>query len=316
MAYEKLLYVLGLLTIGYVGLNLCSFSWLYIRPSSIARYLRDSKDARNKNWALVTGATDGIGRAFAAELCRRGFHVVLHGRNPSKLERVQEELSKGYPNSQTRIVISDADRSPTSSLENDILAKVGDIELSVLINNVGGTVGVQSHDETFNTLDKYSVAAVDGLININARFSTHITRILLPLLYKRPRSLIMNISSMSQFGFPYISVYCGTKAYITTWSKALAAEMQAEEQNVEVLAISVGTVRTTNFDVVENLFQPTAETFARATMERVGCGKASVEGYLPHALQQIFLSHLPASIARRMVIGSMKGLKDRAVKKK
>ncbi len=312
MAYEALLYLLGPFTAIYFSIRLCSFFWLYIRPSSIGRYLKDSEWAKEKNWALVTGASDGIGQAFAGELCRHGFNVVLHGRNLSKLERVQKELNGLYPRSQTRIVISDANLSPASSLEEDILAKVKDLKLSVLINNVGGTAGVQSISEVYSTIDNHSVAAVDGLINTNARFTSQVTRLLLPLLATRPRSLIMNMSSGAEWGMPYLSVYSGTKAYITAWSKALTAETEAERRNIEVLGIVVGSVQTTSNSHPLSIFHPTAETFARATLDRVGCGKGSVYGYLPHALQTMSVVFLPEWMVRMALISMMKGRKDAA----
>ena len=312
MTFEQILQIAGLLVTFYFSFKFCSFAWLYSRPSSIHGYLKDTEDSTGSNWALVTGASDGIGQAFAGELCRRGFNVVLHGRNPSKLERVRNEINQKYPDCLTRIVISDANLSHPSSLERDILAKVQDIRLSVLINNIGGTAGVQSPNEIFSTIDKYSVEAVDSIININARFTSQITRLLLPLLLKRPRSLIVSLSSAAETGMPYLSIYSGTKSYITAWSKALTAEMQAERRNVEVLGVVVGSVQTDSNNHPLSLFHPKAETFVTAALDRVGCGEASVFGYLPHALQALFLGFFPEWIKRRALISLMGVMKDAA----
>lgn len=65
----------------------------------------------------------------------------------------------------------------------------------------------------------------------------------------------------------------------------MAAEMKTEKGNVEVLGIVVGSIQTTTNSHALSLFHPKAETFVTATMDRVGCGKASVYGYLSHALQ-------------------------------
>jgi 17beta-estradiol 17-dehydrogenase / very-long-chain 3-oxoacyl-CoA reductase len=311
MPYQLYLHLLGILVFIYVYLKILSFAWLYLRPSSLRRYRKDHWDSRDGNWALVTGASDGIGQAFASELCEQGFNVVLHGRNSRKLERVQEELNQRFPKSQTDILVFDANLSPSSSMEKEILAKLHGLKLSVLINNIGGTTGVQSRSETYSTIDKHTVEAIDGIININARFTSQITRLLLPLLLKRPRSLILNVSSAAEWGMPYISVYAGTKAYITAWTKALKAEMMAEKRRVEVLGIVVGSVQTTSNSQPPNIFHPTARTFARSTMDRVGCGKASVYGYFPHALQGVFLS-LPEWMARRVIISTMKARKQAA----
>lgn len=164
-----------------------------------------------KQPALVTGASDGIGQAFAGELCRRGFNIVLHRRNPRKPEKVEKEINQNHPDSLTRIVIFDANLSHPSLLERDILAKVQDLRLSVQVNNIGGTAGVQSPSEIYSTINEYNVETMDGILNINVRFTSQITRLLLSLLLERPRSLIMNISSAAEQGMPYLSVYSGTK---------------------------------------------------------------------------------------------------------
>jgi 17beta-estradiol 17-dehydrogenase / very-long-chain 3-oxoacyl-CoA reductase len=310
MTFEQILQILGLFVTFYFSFKFLCFAWLYGRPSSIHRYLKDTQDSNGNNWALVTGASDGIGQAFAGELCRRGFNVVLHGRNPGKLERVGSEIKQKYPDCLIRIVISDANLSHPSSLEQDILAKVQDIRLSVLINNVGGTAGVQSPTEVFSTIENHTVEAVDGIININARFTSQITRLLLPLLLKRPRSLILSLSSAAEAGMPYLSVYSGTKSYVTAFSKALTAEMQAERRNVEVLGVVVGSVQTDSNNHRLSLFHPRAEPFVTAVLDRVGCGEASVWAYLPHALQAVALGFFPDWTKRMLLISVMRGRKD------
>lgn len=310
MVYERPLQILGILTVVYFCLKFCLFCWLYLRRSSLHHYLLDSTTTYDKNWAFVTGASDGIGRAFVYELCRRGFNVVLHGRNLHKLAAVQDEAKQKYPESQTRIVISDANLSSSSSLKESILDRVKDLKLSILINNIGGTSGVQPPDKTYSTIDQYSVEVVDGLIAINARFPSQITRLLLPQLAKRPRSLIMNISSASGRGLPYLSVYSATKSYVTAFSKALGAEMKAEKKNVEVLALIVGSVQVTSNNHPPSIFHPTTETFARAAVERAGCGRSSVYGYLPHALQAAPLDFIPEWLATTLVIEVLRARKQ------
>src|ERR1700753_2924849 len=71
------------------------FYQLFLRQSSLNRYLSDP-DGR-PTWALVTGASDGIGLGIAQELCARDVNVVLHGRDPTKLARVAKELTAMFP---------------------------------------------------------------------------------------------------------------------------------------------------------------------------------------------------------------------------
>ena len=68
--------------------------WFY--SSGLPKYLRKTPDG-GASWALVTGASDGIGRALSSEVAARGFNVLIHGRNESKLSNVREELAAVYP---------------------------------------------------------------------------------------------------------------------------------------------------------------------------------------------------------------------------
>lgn len=89
------------------SLHLKNAAMLYfLYPSALHRYLRDHHG--RKSWALVIGASNGIGEGFAYELCSHGFNVVLHGRHVEKLTRIQEALRAEYPKSKVRIVVADA----------------------------------------------------------------------------------------------------------------------------------------------------------------------------------------------------------------
>ena len=80
--------------------RLMVFIWGFVRPSTLQRYCH----SQTGSWALVTGATDGIGKAFADELLGRGFNVLLHGRNSEKLERVRKEMAAKFPKRSVDIV--------------------------------------------------------------------------------------------------------------------------------------------------------------------------------------------------------------------
>lgn len=87
--------------------NLGSFAYLhFLRRSSLGRYMQS--DSQGSAWALVTSASDGIGRGFAEELCHRGFNVVIHGQNEKKLEQVRDPLLEQWPTRELRLLIIDA----------------------------------------------------------------------------------------------------------------------------------------------------------------------------------------------------------------
>ena len=90
--YTKPLAYLGLLTLGKTAFFLTRQATTYLLPSTLQHY-----NSTKANWALVTGATDGIGFGFGQELCARGFNVILHGRNAEKLDRRRRELQTLFP---------------------------------------------------------------------------------------------------------------------------------------------------------------------------------------------------------------------------
>ena len=184
---------------------------------------------------------------------------------------------------------------------------VGDTRLNVLINNVGGQGGLTR--KTYQTLEESTGEEVDNIININARFATQLTRVLLPSLTHNTPSLIMNISSGATIGLPYLSVYGGSKGYIDTLTRALSAEMRAEGKDVEVMGIRVGSVQSQGNDVESGFFIPTSRRMAKAALDRVGCGRMMVCAFWPHALQVRLAEMLPEGWLREIGIRTVRRLK-------
>lgn len=135
-----------------------------VRPSNLSTY----RHCESGSWALVTGASDGIGRAFSAELLSRGFNVLLHGRNEKKLEMVKRELLELHPKRAIEIVVADASKQVrcievpdnvkwlTCQLKQDdsyknVTQKVEQLpgKLTVLVNNVS-----QLRSEAFDLYPK------------------------------------------------------------------------------------------------------------------------------------------------------------------
>lgn len=302
---EDICSVVGAATILLLALKLLRFIRLYMRSSSIKRYCKG-----NNTWALVTGASDGIGLGFAQELAQLGFNVVLHGRNPTKLEKVKGRLQLEYPNVSFRIAVVDASSTSHKQI-GKLVASLQDLHLTVLVNNVGGVAKT-------SPLELLAAEEIDSTINLNARFPTQFTRALLPkLTQSRAPSLIMTIGSLADFMVPYTVTYGGSKAFNMAWSSSLALEMKAEGKNVEVLAIPVGKVTEVGHskDPI-TFFTPGARTVARAALQRVGCGKAIVVGYVGHAMQKFVLDILPASLFAGVVVPRMKGLWEEEQRKR
>ncbi|KAJ8097697.1 hypothetical protein POJ06DRAFT_259761 [Lipomyces tetrasporus] len=285
MEVPKIFGYIGLATSVLILTSLVKTVYIYIRPSSLPRYCKEG----DESWAFVTGASDGIGQGFAQELCARGFNVFLHGRNPEKLLRIQETLRKEYSARQTRIILYDASKIDASI--DDIASQIGETtRLTVLINNVGG-MGMMMPCPYVNLQD-FTFEDMQTVLSVNATFSAHITRVLLPLLLKNQPGLIINISSTTKFGIPWLAPYVATKAFAIGFGDALSAEMRAEKHDVEVLGVIVGSVESASNPATPSIFTPTSRAMASAVLDRVGCGELSVWGHWAHRLQGIALDVL------------------------
>ena len=303
----SLCYGLGVYNVSSLAYKLYRFGAAQLSSSSIPRYLHDTPE--KPSWALVTSASDGIGFGFAEELATHDFNVILHGRNPAKLDNRIVGLQKRFPERSFRkFVASPQDGTGEwSKLVDELPAtlKADNINLTVLVNNVGGSGRVQP---SYVPLQARSATDVTDLIDLNASFPAQITRVLLPILLQNQPSLIVNVGSVTAaLPAPYLSIYGASKAFDMAFSRSLRAEMRAEGHDVEVLAINVGSVQNSGRQgVPETLFTPSSRNMAKAALNVVGCGHESVTGYWPHALQVWAYGLLPESVAEALVISLSK----------
>ncbi|GAB1741243.1 hypothetical protein NU219Hw_g6484t1 [Hortaea werneckii] len=289
--------------------DLLSFVYFhFIRTSSLHR-LKEAPDASGPPWALITGASDGIGKGFAQELCHEGFNVILHGRNAQKLAAVRAELLAQSPQRSVEIFILDAAGIATAhaGLEALLQQRFGGLNLRLLVNNVATTTTTTT-PSLFATLTDRSATEIAQGIEGTAHFPTQITRAVLPLLHRHQPASILNIGSgVSELPAPYLTSYSAAKAYNKTFSANLAAELQAEEgwRGVEVLAVLVGMVATNTPATREASFLvPSARRFARCCLGAVGCGRRVVWPYWPHAVQfGAMVGWLPEWVLERAVLG-------------
>ncbi|KAH6693738.1 short chain dehydrogenase/reductase [Plectosphaerella plurivora] len=286
--------------------HLASVLWLFARPSSIHRYL-NTKDGKPA-WALVTGASGGIGGQLAHELALLGFNVVLHGRNQEKLDATSRRLAEAHPDRQFRSIIIDASQAFTAAeTSSSWVATLQDINLTVLINNAGGTT-------------ERKMAPVDGLtaerlitdVSVNSIFPMLLIHQVIPLLEKNPNGLIINIGSLADLGVPLGGSYPASKAFLATMTEVLSREMRLLGRNIEVLAIRVGNVHGTNNSGFEekDLFSPDAPSMAKAVIARVGCGRHVVVGHWRHALQFEIVNCLPKFVVDHFLTNVTSGFKD------
>lgn len=164
----------------------------------------------------------------------------------------------------------------------DIQRQLAGMHLTVLINNAGGGLS----NPTYAPLQSISEERVTSNISLNALFPMHLIRVLLPTLIANSPSLIMNITSFADQGFPFLTPYASSKALLVTLTRAPGPELTMSGHDVEVLGVKVGkTTGAFGYEMAPTLFLPHARSLAKAALDKIGCGRRIAVAYWPHALQ-------------------------------
>ena len=165
-------------------------------------------------WAVVTGASSGLGGIFATQLAERGMSLVLAGRDRPRLEAVRDRVHEIAPAVEADVVVGDLG---TRAGVDALLAHLGGRPVDVLVNNAGfGTYG------PFAQTDE---AREHGMIGVNVDALMGLTRAVLPGMLARRKGGILNVASTIAFQpGPYQAVYGASKAFVLSLGQALWAE--------------------------------------------------------------------------------------------
>lgn len=187
-----------------------------------------------KTYSLVTGASRGLGMAFARELAERKQNLILVGRSLKPLQALASELRAAK---QVTVVALPMDlASPGAGQRLARAISESDLPINLLINNAG--FGLRGE---FRKLD---VSRQLEMLRLNNEAIVELTYALLPSMLEQRYKGIINISSTAGFQpIPYASLYSATKAFLTTFSLALEQELRA--QDVAVVTVCPGRLRTT-----------------------------------------------------------------------
>ena len=183
-------------------------------------------------YALITGATGGLGKAFVHAAARRGYSLLLTGRSAEKLQALQAELQEKYPDILTRIYAADlSDMGSRIAMTEKIVAE--NIRISLLVNVAGADIQ--------KGLQEYTQEKIAFQCRVNFEAAVSLCRFAIE--NKADRLEIVNISSVSGiYPMPYFAIYSATKGALTSFSQSLRAEMKG--QNVAVTAILPGAMPT------------------------------------------------------------------------
>jgi short-subunit dehydrogenase len=182
---------------------------------------------------LITGASGGIGEAFARQLAALGKDLILVARSEDKLKALAEELSAAH-GVQVHVIAADLACPNAARPIFDETERLG-LEVDLLINNAGYGKGGE-----FTALS-FEVQA--NMVRLNVNTLLELTRLYLPAMRQRRRGGVINLGSTASFQpVPFLAVYCATKAFVLSFSEALAQEVRAD--GVTVMALCPGATAT------------------------------------------------------------------------
>jgi len=220
----------------------------------------------NDKWALVTGASAGIGVALARELASHGAKLILTARRKDRLDAFAAELAR--KGTDVRIIVADLNDPAAPQQIYDATEGAG-IPIDILINNAG--LG------QFGTFAESPVEQELSQVRVNCEAVVRLTRLFVPKMVERRRGWVMILASTASFQpLPYLSTYAATKAFDRFFALGLAREVAGF--GVKVTALCPGPTESEFFQVASTKdFMPggkqSAEDVARAGIGALLAGR-------------------------------------------
>jgi uncharacterized protein len=246
-------------------------------------------------WALVTGASAGIGMALARELSAGGTNLVLTARRRDRLAGLAGELSAKH-DVRTLVCVADLAK-PEGPREIFSFTESKNISVDLLVNNAG-----------FGVYGEFQKAKVDRLIEmvqVNVSAVVHLTHLYLPGMMARHAGDILILASTASFqAVPYITTYAATKSFDLLFAEGLAEEMRP--YGIRVCGLCPGSTETEFFEVAGERHrtlrrQETAKKVAHAGLAALAAGKSSVISGFTNWLGAETVRFVPRRMVTRIV---------------
>lgn len=253
-------------------------------------------------WAIITGATSGLGQSYAELLAKRGLNLLIISRSRDKLL----ETANKFTECQVEIMEHDYSDMKCDEFYQKLMLWIEEKEklnerIGILINNVG----VANENPTY--FNDMLNSDIQNMININIYAMINMTKAVIPYFISNKNGLIVNVSSASgNHPSPFLSVYSATKAFITQYSESLSFEYKS---------IGIDVYCLTPYYFISNMFArkrdsflvPKSDLVARASLREIG---SKIRGfpYIIHELIGIFLMKYmnTGNFIRNMMIKSIK----------
>lgn len=275
--------VIGSLFVLRYGFAILSFFYLhFLRPATNWERYGSKADG---SYALITGASEGIGKAFAEQLAAKGFNVIISARSEKVLFELAKEIEGKY---KVKVQVVVADAFEVDSSVDKIVAAVAGKNIRVLVNNVGVS------SKFLARLKDTTTADMDKMNLINVHFQTKLTKAIAEVMAKvEGRKIIMNLSSFSSLvPVPLLAVYGAGKSYFNHWTISLAPELASDR--IEVVAFTPAFIATSMTGMRSKFDVPTADRFVRDALNKADAG-VLVNPFWVHALMGAIIPRIPMS---------------------
>lgn len=248
-----------------------------------------------KNYAVITGASSGLGVEFAKQLAARGYRLILTARREDRLKKLAKKLN-------TECIIIPADLSKTEECLR-FFEEIKEKKIEILINNAG-----------FGDCNEFLIGDLEkelSMVDVNIKAMHTLLKLMLQKMEEERQGYILNVASSAGLlpAGPYMATYYATKAYVTSLTQAVAEELREKESPVYVGALCPGPVNT-EFNAVANvefaLKGISAKYCVRYALQEMFRRKTVV---VPTTLMKLFttIGHMvPRKLAVRITSGQQK----------
>jgi short-subunit dehydrogenase len=252
---------------------------------------------RYGEWALVTGASAGIGLEFARAIAREGVSVALNARRKDRLDALAAELREQYK-IETRVVAEDLAAVDGA---DKVAAAVADLPIAILVNNAGfGYAG---------RFDKLDTERLRAMVRVNCEVPVVLTSKILPEMLKRGRGAVIIVASAAGYQpLPLHAVYSATKGFDLLLGEGLWGELNGT--GVDAIVLSPGPTATEFQQVAGESVGPNhgepAENVVRVTFDAIGRKPAVISGWFNWAranMVRIAPRSMVVKIARQVIAG-------------
>uniref|UniRef100_A0A914XEH1 Uncharacterized protein n=1 Tax=Plectus sambesii TaxID=2011161 RepID=A0A914XEH1_9BILA len=282
-----------------------------VYPYFIAAPISDLVAFSGGKWAVVTGSTDGIGKAYATELARKGFNIVLISRTQARLDSTKKEIEAVKSGVVVKTISYDFTDPSVEHYRQKIVSELDKLDIGVLVNNVGMSYDYpEKLTAVTGGLDVLSNIAV-----INTVPTTLMSAIALTQMAKRNKGVVINISSGASYNQMSLwAVYSATKKYVDWLSAILRLEFVGtgiviQTVNPMLVATKMAQIKKTSF------IAPGPDQFARSALRTVGIMNET-NGCFSHQIQGEIAKLIPSILLTPFLTKQSIGIRAKALRKR